>query len=150
MPPQAGRKVIFDTNIYIHAIRGGPTSQEYGLLINSLPFTYLCSVVSAELYVGALDSSGIRLIHHFVSRSEKVGRVVTPTHGSWNEAGRVLGKISGENPEHKSKFPILFNDILVALCALQIGASVCTKDEEDFQLIRHYKRFDLEVIGGTL
>ena len=67
MPPQTGRKVVFDTNIYIHAIRGGPASREYELLLNSLPLTYLSSVVSAELYVGALDSSGIRLIRRFVS-----------------------------------------------------------------------------------
>lgn len=149
MPPQAGRKVIFDTNIYIDAIRGGAAAREYELLLNSLPFSYLCSVVSAELYAGVLDSSGIRLVRHFVLRSEKVGRIVTPTHGSWNQAGRILGKIGGEKPEHKSKFPILFNDILIALCALQIGASVCTRDEKDFKLIRYYKRFDLEVIGGT-
>ncbi len=113
-----------------------------------LPFTYLCSVVSAELYAGALDSSGIRLVRHFVSRSERVGRVVTPTHGSWNDAGRILAKIGREEPEFKSKFSILFNDILIALCALQIGATICTNDEEDFRLIRRYKRFDLEVIGS--
>lgn len=129
MPPQAGRKFVFDTNVYIHAIRGGAASREYGLLLNSLPFTYLCSVVSAELYASALDSSGIRLVRHFVSRSERVGRVVTPTHGSWNDAGRILAKIGREEPEFKSKFSILFNDILIALCALQIGATICTKDE---------------------
>jgi predicted nucleic acid-binding protein len=53
MPPQACRKVVFDTNIYIHAIRGGPAARKYALLINTLPFTYLSSVVSAELYLGA-------------------------------------------------------------------------------------------------
>lgn len=148
MPPQAGRKVVFDTNIYIHAIRGGPAAREYALLVNTLPFTYLSSVVSAELYLEALDSWGVRLVQRFVSQSERVGRIVTPTHASWNDAGGILAKIGREAPEFKSKFPILFNDILIALCGLQIGASVCTKDEEDFRLIRRYKRFNLEIVSA--
>ena len=148
MPPQLGRKVIFDTNIYIDAIHGGPPSREYVLLLSSLPFTYLSSVVSAELYVGALDSIGIRLIQQFVSRSERVARVVTPTHDSWNEAGRILAKIANDEPEYRSKFPALFNDSLIALCALQVGAAVCTKNEDDFELIRRHKRFNLEIVGS--
>lgn len=147
MPPQPGHKVIFDTNIYIHAIQGGPASNEYALLLTLLPSTYLCSVVSSELYAGALDSFGVRRVRHFVSRSERVGRVVTPTHSSWNEAGQIMAKISREEPEYRSKLPVLFNDALIALCALQIGATVCTKDKEDFHLIRRHKRFNLEVIG---
>jgi predicted nucleic acid-binding protein len=101
MPPQVSRKVIFDTNVYIHAIHGGAASRPYHLLVDSLPFTYLCSVVSAELYLGALDPWGIRLIHGFVSRSEKVGRVVTPTHDSWNESAGILAKIAREKPRYR-------------------------------------------------
>lgn len=148
MPPQPGRKVIYDTNVYIRAIHGRSANKEYDLLLSSLPFTFLSSVVSGELYAGAMDSIGTRLIHHFVSQSERVGRIVTPTHGSWNEAGRILARISKEEPEYRSKLPALFNDTLIALCALQIGATVCTKDEEDFELIRRHKRLDLQVIGS--
>ena len=148
MPPQTGRKVIFDTNIYVHAIQGGPGSKEYELLRGSLPSTYLSSVVSAQLNVGVIDSVGIRLIHQFVSQSERVGRVVTPTHGSWNEAGRILARIRKEQPEYRSKVPALFNDVLIVLCALQIGATVCTTDEQDFGLLRRYRRFDLGLVGG--
>ena len=148
MPPQTGRKVIYDTNIYVRAIQVGPRCREYELLRGSLPSTYLSSVVSAELNVGAIDSVGIRLIHQFVSQSERVGRVVTPTHGSWNEAGRILGRIRKEQPEYRSKLLALFNDALIALCALQIGATICTKDEQDFGLLRRYRRFNLELVSG--
>jgi predicted nucleic acid-binding protein len=148
MPSPAARKFIFDTNVYIDAIRRGAASRQYVLLVDSLPFTYLCSVVSAELYLGALDPWGIRLIRGFVSRSERVGRVVTPTHGSWNESAGILAKIGREEPGFKAKFPTLLNDSLIAMCALQIGATVCTGDKEDFELIRRYKRFPLEVIVG--
>lgn len=147
MPPQSSRKVIYDTNIYIGAIRGGPRSREFDLLHRSLPFTYLCSVVSAELYAGALDSVAMKLTTPFVLMSERVARVVTPTHGSWNEAGRILGRIRKEEPEYRSKLPALFNDALIVLCALQIGATVRTRDDQDFSLIRRYRRFDLEPVN---
>ena len=150
MPPQTGRKIIFDTNVYINAIHGGAASKPYRLLFDSLPSTYLCSVVSAELYLGALDFRGIRLIQGFVVRSEKVGRVVTPSHGSWNESARILAKISQKEPKYNSKLTALLNDALIVLSALQIGATVCTGDKEDLELIRRYKRFALEIIGDSL
>ncbi len=145
---RVGRKVIFDTNIYIHAIHGGPASREYALLCECLPFTYLSSVVSAELHAGALDSLGLKLIHRFISRSERVCRIVTPTHDSWNDAGRILAEIGKKDPRYRSKFSALFNDILIVLCALQIGATICTKDEEDFYVIRRYRRFNLDIISA--
>lgn len=148
MAPQIVRKVIFDTNIYIRAIHRGSPSTEYSLLIDSLPFTYLSSVVSAELYAGAGDSFGVNLVQGFVSRSERVGRIVTPTHSTWSEAGRILAKIGKQAPGYKSKFPALFNDILIALSALQIGATVYTNNEGDFRLIRRHKRFSLETVGS--
>ncbi len=146
MPPRAAGKVIFDTNIYIDAIYGGAASKAYRLLFDSLPSTYLCSVVSAELYVGALDPWGTRLIQSFVSRSEKIGRVVTPSHGSWNESAKILAMISRKEPKYNSKLATLLNDALIALSALQIGATVYTGDKEDFELIRRYKRFALEIL----
>lgn len=148
MPAQIVRKVIFDTNIYIRAIHRGSASTEYSLLIDSLPVTYLSSVVSAELYAGAGDSFGVNLVQGFVTRFERVGRIVTPTHGTWSEAGRILAKVGKQESGYKSKFPALFNDILIALSALQIGATVYTNNEEDFRLIRRHKRFSLETVGS--
>lgn len=145
MPPESRRKVIYDTNIYIGAIRGGARSPEFDLLRHSLPFTYLCSVVSAELYAGAGDSVALRLTTPFVLMSERVGRVVTPTHGSWNDAGRILANISKAEPQFRSKLPALFNDALIALSASQIGGAVCTRNKEDFELFRRYRKFELEL-----
>jgi predicted nucleic acid-binding protein len=145
MPPHSVRKIVFDTNIYIGAIHGGSTCSEYALLLEFLPVTYLSSVVSAELFAGATGPSGTRLVERFVSRSERVGRVVTPTLASWNEAGRILAKITRQEPEFKTKLCRLFNDVLIAMSALQVGATVYTKNEQDFQLIRRYKRFSLQI-----
>jgi predicted nucleic acid-binding protein len=145
MPPQTSRKVIYDTNIYIGAIRGGVHSSEFDLLRRFLPFTYLSSVVSAELYAGTIDSLALRLTTPFVLLSERVGRVVTPSHRSWSEAGRILGRIRKEEPQFRSKLPALFNDALIALSASQIGGAVCTRNKEDFELLRRYRKFELEL-----
>jgi predicted nucleic acid-binding protein len=145
MPPRINRKVIYDTNIYIGAIRGGVHSSEFDLLRRFLPFTYLGSVVSAELYAGTIDSPALRLTTPFVLLSERVGRIVTPSHRSWNEAGRILGRILGrirkEEPQFRSKLPALFNDALIALSASQIGGAVCTSNKDDFELLRRYRKF---------
>jgi hypothetical protein len=36
---------------------------------------------------------------------------------------------------------------LIAMCALQIGAFVCTFNKEDFALLRRHRRFDLVVLA---
>ena len=51
----AGRWLVFDTNVYVAALRegaGGPASEQLKRLV---PRTYLAAVVSAELHAGALE-----------------------------------------------------------------------------------------------
>jgi len=145
MPPQTSRKVIYDSNIYISAIRGGVFSSAFDLLRRSLPSTYLCSVVAAELHAGAIDSLALRLTTPFILMSERVGRVVTPSHRSWSDAGRILGRIHKQEPQLRSKLPVVFNDVLIALSASQIGGVVCTTNKEDFELLRRYRKFELQI-----
>jgi len=96
-----------------------------------------------------VDPAGERLVGQVVSRFERAGRVVTPSHASWDEAGRILGAIRKKEPEPRSKLSVLFNGALIVLSGLQIGAAICTRNEEDFNLIRRYKRFDLNLMGET-
>ena len=85
IPAPQGRKLIFDTNVYIEAIRVGPGADTYQLLLSTIPHTYLSAVV-------------------------------------------------------------LVNDVLLALSARQIGATLYTFNGEDFRLIARYKKFALEVL----
>lgn len=146
MPWVSRRKVIHDTNVYIRAMHYGPGSREYSLLQSSLPSTYLASVVSAELNVGAQDSIGLKLLRQFLSATERAGRIVVPTYASWNQAGQILAAIHKNQPHYRSKLPALFNDALIVMCALQIGAAICTSDKEDFELLHRYLKFDLTLL----
>lgn len=143
-----GRRYVFDTNIYIAAMRHGPNSLEYQLLFKNLPRTYLSSVVSGELYAGCVDDIGRELVRQFTQRAEKTGRIVTPTHPSWNKAGVLLAKIRRSKPQYASKAAGFFQDILIVLSAVQIGATVYTADEGDFRLLRRYQSFSLELISS--
>jgi predicted nucleic acid-binding protein len=147
MPPALkGRKIIFDTNIYIEAIRLGPAADISQLLLSTIPRMYLSAVVVQELYAGALDPLGERLVAAFVSQTERTGRIVIPTYRDWKQTGRILGTINRQEPSERTRIPRLVNDVLVALSAVQIGATLCTFNGEDFRLIARYKKFSLEVL----
>lgn len=144
-PPNA-EKVVFDTNVYIAAIQGGPDARAYQLLLAVLPRTYLSAVVVQELFTGAVGTVGERLVERFVQRTEQTGRVITPTYEEWKEAGRVLSRIRRREPAQRSRISRLVNDTLLALSARQIGATLYTFDRDDFTLIGRYTRFTLEIL----
>lgn len=138
------RWTVFDTNIYVAALREGLSGASFGRLEEAAPRTFLASVVSAELRAGALDDAGRRTVIELVRRFERLGRVVVPTAGSWNDAGDVLAKIARREPGFRTKVRGLWNDALIALSARQIGATLVTENLDDFGLLRRYVRFELE------
>jgi predicted nucleic acid-binding protein len=71
---------------------------------------------------------------------------VTPSFADWEETGTLLARLFRERADLKDKLPSLVNDILIALCGLRIGAVVYTANEDDFALIRLYKRFRFAVV----
>lgn len=144
--PPKGRKIIFDTNVYIEAIQGGLEADTYQLLLAALPRTYLSAVVAQELDTGALDPFGERLVELFVRQTEKTGRMVIPTYRDWKQTGKILAQISRQEPNQRSRIPRLVNDVLLAMCALQIGATLFTFNGRDFSLIARYKKFSLQVL----
>lgn len=138
------RWMVFDTNIYVAALREGLSGASFDRLEEAAPRTFLASVVSAELRAGALDEAGRRAVIELVKRFERLGRVVAPTAGSWNDAGDALAKIARREPTFRTKVRGLWNDALIALSARQIGATVVTENLRDFGLLRRYVRFELE------
>ena len=139
-----GKWMVFDTNVYVAALRGGVGGASFERLEETAPRTFLASVVSAELRAGALDDAGRKLVLDLVRRFERVGRIVVPTAGTWHDAGDVLAKIARREPALRTKVRSLWNDALIALSASQIGATVVTENMRDFRLLRRYIRFELE------
>lgn len=86
-----------------------------------------------------------RAVYDFTRWAHKVRRVVTPDAGSWERAGELLGEIRQREPHLRSKLPTVWNDVLIALSARHVGAMVVTHNARDFELLRHYLRFDLHI-----
>jgi len=144
---QTARWLVFDTNVYIAAIQAGVFSSAYRTLEEKLARTYLASVVAGELLAGATTQTARRAAHQFILRAQKVGRVATPRASDWERAGDHLAEIRRKEPHLRSKIPTLWNDLLIALCARQVGATVVTQDAQDFELLRRYVRFDLHILS---
>ena len=139
-----GKWVLFDTNVYVAALREGVRGAAFARIRESAPRTFLASVVSAELRAGAVDQTGRSVVLELTKRFDRLGRVVTPEARSWSLAGDVLGDIRRREPGMRDRIARLWNDALIALSARQIGASVVTGEVGDFELLRRFVRFDLE------
>jgi predicted nucleic acid-binding protein len=139
-----GKWVLFDTNVYVAALREGVRGAAFARIRESAPRTFLASVVSAELRAGAVDQTGRSVVLELTDRFDRLGRVVTPEARSWSLAGDVLGDIRRREPGLRDRIASLWNDTLIALSARQIGAAVVTGNVRDFELLRRFVRFDLE------
>jgi predicted nucleic acid-binding protein len=139
-----GKWLVFDTNVYVAALREGVRGAAFARIRESAPRTFLASVVSAELRAGAVDQTGRSVVLELTERFDRLGRVVTPEARCWSLAGDVLGDIRRREPGMRDKIARLWNDALIALSARQIGASVVTGNVGDFELLRRFVRFDLE------
>jgi predicted nucleic acid-binding protein len=144
----ATRPWLFDTNVYVAALREGLGGHTFARLVESAPRTYLSAVVSAELHAGARDQAGRRAVLGLGRRFARLGRIVVPTATSWDAAGDVMAMIVRRAPGLRSKIRGLWNDALIALSARQIGATLVTADVEDYTLIRSYVRFSFEAAPG--
>jgi predicted nucleic acid-binding protein len=136
--------VVFDTNVYVAALREGIDGAAFARIRDRTPRTFLASVVSAELRAGAVDRAGRLAVRELVGQFERLGRIVTPDARSWNLAGDALGNIRRREPALRAKVTSLWNDALIALSARQIGASVVTGNVRDFELLHRFMPFDLE------
>lgn len=72
---------------------------------------------------------------------------MTPDASSWERAGEILGETRGKEPQLRSKIPSLWNDLVIVLCARQVGAMVVTHNARDFGLLRRYVRFNLHILS---
>jgi predicted nucleic acid-binding protein len=136
--------VVFDTNVYVAALREGVGGGAFARIRARAPRTFLASVVSAELRAGAMDRVGRLAVRDLVEQFDRLRRIVTPDARSWNLAGDVLGDIRRREPSLRAKLASLWNDALIALSARQIGASVVTGNVKDFELLHRFVSFDLE------
>lgn len=137
-------KHLIDTDLYIDLIQSGiilPLIRE--IYDKDTPGIYFSSVVAQELLAGARSPAARRRVEILYQPFERVGRVVTPTHSQWKDAGGILAKVLDDRADLKTKLPALVNDCLLALSARSLGATLYTRNRDDFILLQGVRSFSL-------
>lgn len=141
-------KVVLDTNVYLEACRSEPARARFrSRFLPLLPVTYLAAVVACELRVDARDGETRELVDDMIRPMQRSGRLVWPGFPEWAEAAEVVTAIETRDAGWRSKLPALLNDVLIALCARKVGATVFTHNARDFELIRRHRPFALRVLA---
>jgi predicted nucleic acid-binding protein len=141
-------KHLIDTDLYIDLIQSGTTLPFIReIYYNEAPGIYFSSIVAQELLAGARSAAGRKRVEALFCPFERVGRVVTPGHNHWKDAGGILAKVLHDRPNLKAKLPALVNDCLLALSARSLGATLYTRNRDDFTLLQSRRSFSLVVIS---
>jgi predicted nucleic acid-binding protein len=130
--------VLFDTSVLVDNQRTACHSERIatcpGRIRNS-------SVVLAELWRGATLAAERK----FVQALQASRPVLTPTEKNWLESGEILAAIRADKGFEPAKLRDLHFDLLIALSARSHGATLITSNRADFELIREYRGFKLEI-----
>lgn len=127
---------VFDTSIYIENFR----TDRFTVAIAGSKWIPRCSsVVLHELLRGARA----REEEAFVRALMKNCRILTPTERHWREAAEVLRALKRHEHYDARKTRELAFDVLIALTARGIGATLITANKTDFEAIRRHLKFEV-------
>jgi predicted nucleic acid-binding protein len=141
--------IIFDTSVYISAIRSGNT----GILDlrrasrmgaeNSEPL-WLSAVVLSELLIGAVDRTARRRLLEMEKEFVRVNRLLVPQQSDWRLSGEVLSLIGQQSGYERVRRARMTNDALIAMSVARNGFVVLTKNAQDFEQIAKFRAFKWE------
>lgn len=130
--------VIFDTSIFIDHLRTNRHRQRIAAVSGLIRTS---AVVLAELWRGATRPAE----RAFLRVLQKNHPILTPTEPHWLESGELLGRIRADKSLAPQQLRDLHFDVLIALTARAHGARLITSNRSDFELIRAYRDFALEI-----
>ena len=130
--------IVFDTSVLVDHLRTGRHQRRFDSITGLIRTS---SVVLAELWRGATTISD----KEFLRALERNHPILTPTQKNWIDSGQILGKIHADKKLAAHSLRDLHFDVLIALTARSYRARVVTSNRADFELIRHYRKFDLEI-----
>lgn len=137
--------VLFDTSVYITALRRGDlaivTRRSFG------PDTpiWLSAVVLEELYAGA-QTQDYGVLEDLQEDFQRVGRLVVPNLDDWTETGRLLSKLAREYGYEQIGRGRLTNDALMAMSAARLGLTLLTANQRDFARLAEFRPFQWKAV----
>ena len=136
--------VLFDTVIYITALRMGDDAAVGLRRIAGGAAVWLSSVVLEELYAGTADRDH-RVVERMERDFDRANRILVPNLSDWTQAGTVLARLAAKYHYEQIGQGRLTNDALIALSAGRQGITVITANERDFRRLAEFRPFHLQV-----
>lgn len=137
------QRIVIDTNVYIDWLNKGLYEE---VLFQPETLKHLSSIVMMELWAGAFSTQDRRLLRQITSNFAKAGRILLPTVGVYEEAGEVLRRLQISRGYTATSASARANDVLIALSARSIGATVVTQNRRDYVAIQGIRPFKLNVV----
>jgi predicted nucleic acid-binding protein len=131
---------LFDTSIYVAALRSGSEGVLTVRRLDSGSVVWLSSVVLEELYAGA-SGDARRVVERLERDFNAAKRILVPNLGDWTDAGRVLSRLAVKYDFEQIGQGRMTNDALIATSAGRLGASVITTNARDFQRLAEFHPF---------
>ena len=137
------RRLVTDTNIYIDWINAG---RHADFLFQRDAVKHLSAVVLMELRAGARSSSDRRLVQRVETAFAKAGRILVPTRAVFVDAGDTLRRLLASRSFRIENRHSIVSDVLIALSAWSIGATVVTQNERHYRAIQAARPFELVIV----
>jgi predicted nucleic acid-binding protein len=137
------RRVVIDTNIYIDWFNAG---RHADVLFQRDAVKHLRAIVLMELRAGAFGVRDRRLVQRVESAFARAGRILLPSRRVFGDAGDVLRRLQARRGFQLAASHSIVNDVLIALSARSIGATVVTQNGGDYRAIQAVSPFQLVVI----
>lgn len=137
------QRLVFDTGLYIDWLNAGRREE---LLFRGACVRHLSSVVLLELRAGAVSVRDRRILSELERTFARLGRVLAPPAAAFGPAGDVFRALQHRRGYQIASSASITNDVLIALSARSIGATVVTHNARDYRAIREIHPFELEVV----
>jgi tRNA(fMet)-specific endonuclease VapC len=125
-------KVLLDTNVFIDYLRADLHGDWiFGGMNNAIRF--LSAVVLMELRIGADTPRRKRAVDH-IQAAFPAGRLIAPWPPLFDHAGRLFRALYGDGSGLSDRLGPM-NDLLIALTARQMGATLVTSNIQEFRRI---------------
>ena len=128
-------KVVLDTNVFIDYLRVGMHADWVAGRVEGT-VRFLSSIVLLELRLGA-DTLRRRRAVDRLKAAFPPTRIVTPGAENHDHAGALFRSMYGDASSLPDRLGPM-NDLLIALTARQIGATVVTSNAVDFERIARH------------
>ena len=138
------RPILFDSSIYITALRAG--NEAILALRRWAPDApvWLSAVVLEELYAG-VSVHDRRVVERLERDFANARRILVPNLNDWTQVGNVLARLAAEYDYEKIGQARLTNDALIAMSAARQGITILTANQRDFARLAQFRPFLWEV-----